>query len=176
MAGIGDLHALARLLLDSCAEALDTIPTYNAALLGAPSRKFVSPGLPVIEVNCCDQLTVYVQTVTHTALSEKVQLGAINHVAMIVQISRCIPSGFDQMGNYRPPSTAALDGASTQLDVDAWALWNHLFNLQSSGLLLSLCDEVSFDGISAIVPSGGCAGWTAQVRAQLDGYPETFST
>jgi hypothetical protein len=177
MAGIGDLHALAQLILDSAAEALDTIPAYDAGLLGAPARKFISPGLPVIEANCCNQLTVYIPNISGDAMSAgKPELGMLNIIAFTIQISRCIPDGFDQMGNYSPPTPTAIQEAARQLDADAWALWNHLYNLRSSDLLNSLCEKVFFDGINATVPSGGCAGWVAQVRCELGGYLEALST
>lgn len=177
MAGIGDLQTLAQLILDSAAEALDTIPLFDAGLLGAPDRKFVSPGLPVIEASCCNQLTVYVPNLSGNPMdASRPELGMLNIIAFTIQISRCIPSGFDQMGNYKAPSVAALEAASAQLDADAWALWNHLYNLRSSGLLNSLCEKVYFDGINATPPSGGCAGWVAQVRCELEGYLEALST
>jgi hypothetical protein len=176
MATIGDLDALAHVVLDTAAEALDTVNAYDATLLGAPTRKFVSPGQPVIEVGCCDQLTVFVPQIITTQMEERPQLGALNFPMFHIQISRCIPSGFDMMGNYKPPSITALEGPATQLHADAWALWNHLYWAQSSGLIRSLCDQVFFDGINAMPPSGGCAGWIAQLRCQLDGYPVVFGT
>lgn len=176
MPSIGDLDVLAHAVLNTAAEALDTIPAYDATLVGAPARRFVSPGQPVIEVGCCDQLTVYVPLITGVAMEERPQLGMIQHSMFQIQISRCIPSGFDDYGNYKPPSTTALEGPAAQLHADAWALWNHLYWAQSSGLIRSLCDQVFFDGIQAMLPSGGCAGWTAQLRCQLDGYPVVFGT
>ena len=176
MATIGDLDALAHVVLDTAVEALDTIPTFDATLAGAPSRHFVSPGQPVIEVGCCDQLTVYVPQIVTTQMEERAPLGAVNYVIFLIQISRCIPTGFDEYGNYKPPSTTSLEGPAKQAHADAWALWNHLFWAQSSGLIRSLCDQVFFEGISAMLPSGGCAGWTAQLRCQLDGYQVVFGT
>ena len=182
MAGIGDLHSLAVLLLQSCAEALDTIPSYDATLLGAPDRQFVSPGQPVDD--CCEQLAVHIPAVgqantspTGLASGKRHLFGAINHVALSVRITRCIPNGMNaQSGVYTPPSPVSLTEAARQLNADAWALWNHLFNLQSSDLLLSLCDEVFFDGIGAIPPSGGCGGWVLQMHCSLGGYQEVFGT
>lgn len=176
MADIGDLHALSVLVLSAAEEALNTIPTYDASLDGAPTRQFVSPGQPVIEVGCCDQLTVFVPQILTTQQDERPQLGALNYVLFQIQISRCIPSGFDDFGNYKPPLAATLQERAEQLHADAWALWNHLYWLQSSGQLRSLCDQVFFDGISAMLPSGGCAGWTAQLRCQLDGHEVVFGT
>ena len=73
-----------------------------------------------------------------------------------------------------PSSLLAAD--ALQHNADGWALWNHLYNLQSSGLFLTLCDEVFFEGITAAAPAGGCAGWVVSVRAYLGGYPETLGT
>jgi len=178
VAGIGDPHAVALLLLESCAEALNTVPTFDADLLGAPARQFISPGQSVDD--CCDQLSVYIPGIAHksdTRGTGKPHLGAINYVAFTTRITRCIPNGMNpETGMYTPPSATALKASAKQLNADAWALWNHLFNLQSSDLLLNLCSEVFFDGISAIVPSGGCGGWTLQMHVSLEGYPETLST
>lgn len=180
MAGTGppDLHGLAVDLLAAMVEALDTIPAYEPTLVGAPDRAFVSPGTPVFD--CCDQVAIHPPFISFgdtspagLAAGKRHIFGAINHVTLLGTATRCIPS-IDDLG--RSPSTTALQEAARQLNADAWALHNHLYNLQSSGLLLSLCDEVFFDGISAVQPSGGCAGWTVTVRAYLDGYTETFST
>jgi hypothetical protein len=176
MGTIGDLDALAHVVLETAAEALDTVHAFDATLAGAPDRQFVSPGQPVIEIGCCDQLSVYVPIITMDQMEPRPQLGALNHVLFQIQISRCIPTGFDDYGNYKPPATTALEGPAKQLHADAWALWNHLYWAQSSGLIRSLCDQVFFDGINAMLPSGGCAGWTAQLRCQLDGYQVVFGT
>ncbi len=168
MAGPGDLHALSLEVLDASAEALDTIPTYEAHLLGAPARQFVSPNTPVWD--CCDQLAVWPTPLNEAdtspgglAAGHRKKLGRINHVLISVQITRCIPTEVE-------PAPADLTASAEQLNADAWALWNHLFNLAESGGLLTLCKEVFFDGITAVSPTGGCGGWTANIRAQLDGY------
>ena len=180
MADIGTAHAIAQLLLTSSAEALDTVQAFDATLEGAQSRQFLSPGQPVMD--CCGQLAVYIpfinqgETGGFTAAKSHLH-GAVNIVTYQIISSRCIPNGFDpNTGLYSPPPAASLTAAAKQLDYDGWALFNHLFHLQASGLLLSLCDEVFFDGLNALLPSGGCAGWMAQVRAQVDGYVETFGT
>lgn len=188
MADIGDLHLLAQAYLDACAEALDTIPPWDAVqptpagLLGAPTRQFVSAGLPVWD--CCEQLAVNVVDITEAPTSpgglpsgKRYTYGRLNHVVLQATITRCVPTGVEAMGgNYQPPPAAALNAAAVQHDADGWALWNHLFNLQSSGLFLTLCDEVFFEGITAAAPAGGCAGWVAIIRAELGGYTETLTT
>lgn len=182
MADIGDLQLLAQAYLDACAEALDTITAFDGGLLGAPARQFVSAGPPAWD--CCEQLAVHVVGLVEADTSpgglsagKRFTTGRINHVVLQATITRCVSVGGDAMGgNYQPPSVAALMADSVQHDADGWALWNHLFNLQSSGLFLTLCDEVFFEGISAVAPSGGCAGWIATIRAYLSGYNETLST
>lgn len=182
MSAIDDVHSIATLLLASAAEALDTVNAFDATLDGAQPRQFVSPGLPVDD--CCPQLAVQVTLVNAAETTpggldagKRHQFGMVNHVTFQIRSTRCIPTGFDpSTGEYSPPPVAALNLASRQLDCDAWALWNHLYHLQASDLLLSLCDEVFFDGITSIPPTGGCGGWLAQIRAYVDGYTEVLST
>lgn len=181
MGDISTLHDFAQLLLETSAEALDTVHAFDPAFDGAPTRQFVSPGAPVHD---CEQLSVHVPLLLPGATSpggldegERHLHGLMNLPTFVVTLVRCIPVASGDVGiDYRAPSAASLSTAAQQLDYDAWALWNHLYWAQSSGLLLSLCDNVFFDGISAIVPSGGFGGWTAQVRAALDGYVVAFGT
>lgn len=177
MADLGTAHAIAQLLLESSAEALNTIPAFDPTMEGAQSRQFLSPGQPVMD--CCGQLAVFIPNIAMDGeVTGKRHLhGAKNIVTYHIISSRCIPNGFDpETGVYSPPLAAALTAAAKQINHDGWALYNHLFHLQASGLLLSLCDEVFFDGLNALLPSGGCAGWLVQIRAQVDGYAETLST
>ena len=180
MAGPGDLHELAEALLDVCVESLNTIPDFEPGLSGAPERAFVSPGQPVFD--CCDQLTVHVQQIDQADTSpgglnagHRAKFGQINHVLFIVTSTRCI-SGVTttQAGGVSIPSAEVLAEDARQLDADAWALWNHAYNMTRAEQFRTLCDEVFFDGILSIVPSGGCAGWTVTVRAALDGYEESL--
>lgn len=182
MAGPGDLHALAVALLDVCIESLDTIPDFEPHLDGAPTRAFVSPGQPVFD--CCDQLTVHVQQINDAdtlpgALNagHRAKFGKINHVTLIVTSTRCITTGGEtRSGGLEIPSAEDLQDDAEQLDADAWALWNHAFNMTQAEEFRTLCDEVFFDGINSIVPSGGCAGWTVTVRVALEGYAETLGS
>jgi len=182
MSDIGDLQLLAQAYLDACAEALDTIPAFDGGLLGAPDRKFVSAGAPVWD--CCEQLAVHVVALGEAdtspgglAAGKRFTTGRINHVILQATVTRCVSTGIEATGgNYQPPTVAALMADSVQHDADGWALWNHLFNLQSSGLFLTLCDEVFFEGITAAAPAGGCAGWIATLRVYLGGYNETLTT
>lgn len=182
MAGPGDVHAFAEAFLDACIEALDTIPTFDPLLLGAPERAFVSPGVPVWD--CCEQLAVHVPMLGEAGTTpagleagKRANRARINNVTAIATITRCIPTGAEgQSGDYQPPTAAALNVAAEQIHADGWALWNHLFNLKASAQLLTLCDGMFFDGVIAAVPSGGCAGWTVPVRAVIDGYQESLGS
>jgi hypothetical protein len=182
VATIGDLHVLATAILDSCAEALDSIPAFDATLDGAQPRQFVSPGIPVLD--CCDQLSVHTVLVNQADTTPggldagtRDRHGTVNHVTLQVTSTRCIPTGTTTAtGKFTPPSEEDLTTSAKQLHADAWALWNHLYWLKASGQLLNLCDAMFFDGISTLPPSGGCAGWLAQIRAYLDGYVVSFGT
>lgn len=174
MSGVGpqDLENLAEEFLAACVESLDTIPTFEPDLDGAPDRSFVSPGLPVWD--CCEQLTVYVTQVVEEATSplglssgRRASFGRRDLVMLIAGITRCIPtSGGD------PPEPSALQASATQINADGWALWSHLHNMVRSEELFTLCGEVFWDGLRAVTPLGGCAGWNLQVRVALDGYED----
>jgi len=175
MAGIGpeDLQALLAELLDASIESLDTIPDFAPALVGAPERSFISPGLPALD--CCDQLTVHSPVVLDTplqpgGLAEGKKCAARKTVVtMQVTITRCIPVIGDD-GEWPLPSE--MEDAAAQLNADAWALWNHLYNLICSGQLFTLCGEVFWDGLRSMNPQGGCGGWVLTLRVTLDGYAE----
>lgn len=176
--GPGDLYALATELLEACAEALDTIPTYEPSLEGAQTRQFISPGQPADD--CCDQLSVQVSALRDAptspvglAAGTKHRSGRVNHVILIVRSTRCVPM-VDGKGNF--PTAQALSDSAQQLDADAWALWTHLFNLLHAKLLFESCGEVHWDGGLAAIPSGGCGGWTFTFRVTLDGYEEVLGT
>jgi len=177
MPGPGDLQIACEELLTASAEALDTIPDYEPTLLGAPERQMIAFGGPALD--CCDQLAVNVAQVLAAptapgGLSVGRRIAAqIWHVFLSVTISRCYPSG-DDRGN--PPSAAEQTAASAQLDADGWALWNHLYNLWTSEQLFTVCDEVFWDSLRPIGPSGGCAGWVLGLHISLDGYNEFPST
>ena len=186
MADPTDLHQLAEEVLAASVEALDTIPTFSPGLAGAPERSFVSGGRPAFD-NCCGdtptsvggQLTVNAQFIlpkqvgpTLTGTDARIQV-RVNLVTFSVTIVRCVPTTDDQ---GEAPPVEWLEDASAQTDADAWALWNHLWNMVRAGALLSICQEVFFDGMRALDPSGGCGGWVLSLRAELGGYEESIST
>ena len=171
-----DLQAAAEELLAASIESLDTIPTFDPTLAGAPPRAFVTFGQPVLD--CCDQLTVSVGQVldapTRSGLSAGREVVAkINHAYLIVEISRCWPQP-DDKGN--PPSAAEQQAAAEQLNADGWALWNHLYCLWASEQLFTFCGEVFWDSLRPLGPNGGCAGWDLAVHIRLDGYCDVPSS
>lgn len=160
-----DLHVLAQGLLDASIEALNTIPTFAPELGGAPERSFVSPGQPAFD--CCDQLSVHISAVNEQPLGQSnthKQGARRNLVTLVVTITRC--HDLDVI----PPPIAVLNATAEQMNADGWALWNHLWNLMRSGDLLTLCDEVFWDGLRALTPSGGCGGWVLILRGAYEGY------
>lgn len=168
-----DLFELAQDLLSACEEALDTIPSYNANLEGAPARSFVAPGRPAAD--CCPQLTVHEVGITDD------QLGAFvpgksymttrqNQVTLAVTLFRCAET--DKV----MPAQSELEDAAEQVSADGWALWNHIFNMVRNGTFLTQCKEVKFGVLSNIPPEGGCVGWYWPIEMALDGYEETLTS
>lgn len=177
MASPLDLNSACEELLNAAADSLDTIPTFWADLVGAPERRFVAFGPPVLD--CCDQLTVYVPQVLDAPLSPgglsagRKVAAKINHVYLVVTVSRCYPQP-DAKGN--PPSVADIEAASDQLNADGWALWNHLYCLWTADELFTFCDEVFWDSLRPLGPQGGCAGWNLGIHMSLDGYCDVPSS
>jgi hypothetical protein len=174
-----DLHQLAEDVLAACVASLDTIPDADPTLAGAPERSFVSPGVPVWD--CCEQLVVWVpgvtqQTTRPSGAGEQARqhvFGRIPLARIEITISRCVPAGEINGTEYVPPAVTDLEATAAQMHADAWALYNGLFNRIAQGILTDVCDEVAWDGLQAATPSGGCGGWTINLRFQLDGYGYT---
>jgi hypothetical protein len=153
--------------------------TFDLEVEGA--HNFIADGLVV---HNCEQLVVHVVGLVEgntspggLASGKRYSTGRINHVILNATMTRCISTGVESSGGaYSPPTVANLGADGVQHNADGWALWNHLYNLQSSGLFLNLCDEVFFEGITSAIPAGGCAGWVVAVRAYLGGYNETLTT
>lgn len=180
MAGVGptDLFGQAEELLAASIEALDTIPTSDPGLGGAPDRAFISistpPTEPFGEGNCnCDQLAVWFANIQE-APTQPLEMGAgtrhqqqfrKNYVAFRVQVTRC-QSGTNEF----PYPVAAWNADSAQAYADAWALWNYLWNLTRSGDLFTICGGVYFDLLTPLTPSGGCYGVILNIRAEVEGY------
>ena len=179
MAGIGptDLQDLAAELLTASVEALDTIPDYDPELEGAPNVQFVNSGGPVDD---CGQLTVSVTPIAE-APTAPLLLGAgtrhrqdfrVNLVGLNVRLVRCLPAPAGMGG---PPPASVQTAWSAQLNADAWALWNHLWNMARAGDLFTLCGEVYFDSLKTVGPQGGLGGWSLNLRVQLEGYEEVIT-
>lgn len=160
-----DLQILAEDVLAASAAILET--TGNPALI----RKFVAHGPPALD--CCDQLAVHVAQIGEapTQAGTVLQPGLrhafarVNLTALMITVTRCHPVLDESLA---PPTPAELTDAAATLNADAWALWNGLFRAQDT--LFAACDLVFFDGMTPLVPQGGCAGWVMQVRFELGGY------
>lgn len=180
MAGPGDLHELCLELLDAGAESLDTVPDYlGTAFKGAPTRQFVSPGLPVLD--CCELLAVWVDPINEGARSPTTLAPDlhINRPVLNLIATRCIPVGKMVNRKYEPPSAASLTAAAEQINADGWALWTHIFNLlnaEPDALIFQKCHDLLWGSAPAQTPSGGCAGWRFSWQVGLDGYEEVLGT
>jgi len=175
MAGTGpeDLQTLAQELLDACIDALDSIPLSAPDLGGAPERTFIAAGVPVWD--CCEQMAVHVSSLTEAptspgglATGRRASAMRINLARLVVTLTRCVPVSEDG----EPPPAALLTASAEQINADAWAIWNHLYDAIRAGTLFALCLEVFWEGMTAVNPSGGCAGWQIAFRVRLDGYEE----
>lgn len=175
MAGTGpqDLFSEAQALLSAAEAALDTIPTFAPGLAGAPERTYIALALPAFD---CEQLTVHVTPTTDKPMAP---LGTGQRhrydarrtlVSFVVTVARCVCPE-DQRA---VPTVTQMEGFSEQLYADAWALWNHLFNLMRAEELFSLCSEVFWRGLRAVPQSGCYAGWTLTLDAYIEGYEETL--
>lgn len=170
MAGLGptDLHDLGTEFLNACIAALDTIPTYDATLAGAPGRTFVGYGQPALD--CCDQLAVNVGPIQEGSSAPSqpaASFARINRVTLIATASRCIPVP-DAAGN--PPPALEQDAAGRQINADKWALWNHIYNMIGDGDLFSRCCDVIWGPLSPLQPNGGCGGSSLSITVCFDGY------
>lgn len=173
MAGPLDLHALAQELLDASVESLNTIPSFDPGLGGAPDRSFISPGLPVFD--CCEMLTVHNVPITEAdtttfALGAGKRHARINLIALVVSAVRCVPTVGATENDL--PSIEEMEAAAEQINADAWALWNHLWHMWKEEQLFTRCGQVYWDGLLPIAPEGGCVGSTVNFRVSLDGYDD----
>lgn len=171
MADVTDLNTLLDHVLEAATAALDTIPGFAPGLEGAPARTYITDGQPSLQ---CSQLTVNAATIREGA-TEPLGLGSgtrhrqalrINHVGVNVWATRCRP-------NDIPPDPARMSTHSEQHNADGWALWNYMWNINRAGStdpIISLCDEVFFDAMTPIQPSGQISGWLLAMRLQLAGY------
>lgn len=165
--GPGDAHDLAVDVLAASVEALDSIPVFEPAFVGAPARTFVSPGKPAYD--CCDdgQLTVHIQPVLEGPTEKD---SWINWVVLNITSLRCIQT--DPQG----PVPSEAQAVAAQINRDGWAIWNHLHNLQAAGDLFDKCCGVRWGQLTSVPAQGTCGGWTLAITACLEGYEEAFGT
>lgn len=165
------LGTYAQELLAACEDALAT------TVGGVPDRSFVSAGLPALD--CCPQLTVHVQGVTAeltspalpTDAGHRVNFGMLILTRMVVTIARCAPTVEFAGDTIVPPSAAELTASALEVDQDMWAIWNKLYTIKAEGNIFNgACSALYFDGGTPLDTEGGCAGWTFEVRAAIDGY------
>jgi hypothetical protein len=169
MAGVGpgDLDLLAFDVLTASVAALDSIPGFAGleTLLGAPLRQATSPGPPP---NDCEQITVHANVLTEANVSS--WASRENLVQLVVTVYRCVPSPLSSM---KAPKVASIERAAAQTNADAWALWNHLWNMIRAGCLLRRCRPVTMSA-RALPQQGGYGGWQLTLGAKLDGYEEAI--
>lgn len=171
MAGVGpqDLHDVALEFLDAAIDALDTIPTFVPGSVGSPARTFVSPGKPAYD--CCDdgQLTVHVQSVTERLAQKDVW---VNDVTMVATSLRCIP----MRDQGQAPDPAVMEASAEQINMDGWAIWNHVHNMINDCGLFDECCGVRWGPLQSVESQGLCGGWTLTLTVCLAGYEELCST
>lgn len=167
MATVDDLNDVAEAFLSASTDALDLTPA------GAPGRRYVSPGEPALD--CCGQLTVWVQTVGDAPLnagpgalarSKAINRGTQPQVTLFVQATRCADMELD---TNKLPDPLALQAAAVTINRDVWALRCHLMDELRNGDLAKICSGAEFIGAVALVPQGGCVGWTLSFRYPVDG-------
>lgn len=167
MATVDDLNVVADAFLAASIDALDLTPA------GAPARAFVSPGEPALD--CCGQLTVWVQQVGDADLlsgngalsrAKAINRGTQPQVTLFIQATRCADLRAEAGGL---PSVENLAAAAAVINRDVWALRLHLLSELRTGELAQVCSGAEFLGANAIVPQGGCVGWTLSFRYPVEG-------
>lgn len=170
-----DLWLVQQELLEAAVWSLDLIPNMEATqdLLGAPDEQYVAISTPTQD--CCDQVAVHIPTlgenlgVGERATSGKA-IGRINMPTIMVTVTRCVPVAGKVGSTVRVPSKAEISASARQITADGWAIWNGIYSQLAQGCLWASCDQVFWEGMTKIHPSGGCAGWRLTLRRSLDGY------
>lgn len=175
-----DLYEMANEFLQAGISALDTLVALG--LDGAPERAFVSPGEPAAD--CCPQLTVHTVGIEEApteptgqgglAAGRRASFHRINQPSFTMTVFRCVPTADQQLTKVVPPSVADSEAAAQQLNGDAWALWNHLYNMVRQQALWSKCQGIFPGPARALPQQGGCGGWVLIYRVRLDGYEEVI--
>lgn len=163
-----DAHEIGEEILAVAAAALDEIPDFDSALLGAPDRQLVTPGLPVDD--CCEQLAVHIDPFGSLVGRDTKNVGWMLTARYSITLGRCVPAPTKSAGKIVLPSVADLAAFARQINADGWALHNGLHGAVLRDYLGDRCGKVSFGPVSARDPSGGCGGWTAEITLTIDGY------
>jgi hypothetical protein len=169
---LDSLYELAQCLLTAAADALDETDA------GTPGRQVVYYGTPTLD--CCGELAVWVQSLQQGTTApllpplqpgHRVFDGSRNLPALHLLATRCVPTP-DSRGN--PPAADAITAAAKTVITDGWALWNGIQKrIRAKNLFPGGgCSEYFMDGLQAIAPSGGCAGWQMVIRFAIDGIPD----
>jgi hypothetical protein len=177
---------------------IDTLGDYAVELLqvceaaiaktdaGPIDRAFISPGNPALD--CPEQLTVNLSSIAYDTTQPTIpppapghrsakRFGSLILATYKITAVRCIPVGRGPNVNlYQPPTPAEQQAAALSIVQAAWSCWNDITNAVAAGTIFGgPCKAVYLDALAPLEPSGGSAGWTLQVRAAIDGYPEVGS-
>lgn len=177
-----DLYTALDDLLTFAATALDTIPSFDATLDGAPASRFITAGLP--SVDCCPGAWAYAGPLAEAptspqqaALDAGHRSGSFNRVnlpTLNLLVMRCTPAFGPGPTDTVLPSSTELAAVAAQVYADGWCLWNEISRAIKRGDLFSRCKEAYLDSGIPQDPSGGCAGWLMTIRINLGGYPSAL--
>lgn len=169
-------EALENLLAVTLA-ALDTIPTFDASLDGAPGCAYIAPGPPPWDTYPCVIAYTSGPAVADTfplqpSLSpghRTTRHGEVNLVAMSVVVLRCAWEPSDEA-----PDTIdgdAITRSARQSSADLWAALSGIRQAKREERLFAPEDREFFiDPTVAVNQQGGAVGWQVNLRTQLDGY------
>lgn len=157
---------------DLLAAAEDAVATTSG---GAIEGK-ITPGEPALD--CCPWLSVHVASLGAELTAPSTPATAPGHrnrapgmlmlASLIVTVARCNPS---PTSSGQTPTAAQLTAAALQVNEDLWAIWNEIYQRDAAGDLFNgSCPAMYLDPAVPLAPSGGCVGWTIQVRPAINGY------
>lgn len=166
--GAADFYNAASRLLETAAEALDTLATIG--LTPCPDRAYVSPGLPAFD---CEQLTVHATLLAEESTSpvaggQRHKFGRVTLVTFTTSIARCLVVQADNV----PPDPLQEDIASRQILADARVIWETYYWHDRQNTLLGddRCSIRKMNASQPVDPSGGIAGWLINMTVEIDGY------
>lgn len=170
-----DAHDAAEAFLDVAVLALDTLPDEDVTLDGAPARRYVAAGTPVVD---CDQVVVWMPTIDEVdtapdgnqlAVGLRGQMGRVNLPSYTLMVVRCVPA-LPKQGRSTAPAVEVLSAAAKQTNADAWVCWCGINTARKQGRFNDLCSSVAVGRATAMQTSGGLGGWQLPIYVQLDGY------